>query len=72
MYFECRKRYAQDSLKNLLKQSRKKDDESDWYFGERVSFVPDHEEIEVFVNDQLDKNDENFDEKDESKVEKKK
>ena len=37
-----------------------------------MSFVPDHEEIEVFVNDQLDKNDENFDEKDESKVEKKK
>lgn len=35
-----------------------------------MSFVPDHEEIEVFVNDQLDKNDENFDEKDESKVEK--
>lgn len=32
--------------------------------------MPDHEEIEVFVNDQLDKNDENFDEKDESKVEK--
>lgn len=29
LYFDCRKRYAQDSLKNLLKQSRKKDDESD-------------------------------------------
>lgn len=36
-----------------------------------MSFVPDHEEIEVFVNEQLDKNDEKFDEKDESKVEKK-
>lgn len=35
-----------------------------------MSFVPDHEEIEVFINDQLDKNNENFDEKDESKVEK--
>lgn len=36
-----------------------------------MSFMPDHEEIEVFVNDQLDKNDEILDEKDESKDESK-
>lgn len=28
VYFDCRRRYAQDSLKSLFKQTHKKEDES--------------------------------------------